>query len=160
MDLQSLIAEECTAYDYKVMLKEKRPKSWPVFKSSPSQFITIIYSMDYGREGTKQELSKGTSRGQVTHQVRGQVTHQEKALGYQLSKEQMDIVNFCSIPRTAQEILDNKGLYNQSRARKRYILPLVDMGILTMTQPDSPKSPTQKYYLTDLGKALLENETK
>ena len=25
-----------------------------------------------------------------------------------------------------------------------------------MTQPDSPKSPTQKYYLTELGKQLIE----
>ena len=30
------------------------------------------------------------------------------------------------------------------------------MGVLAMTQPDSPKSLTQKYYLTELGKALLE----
>ena len=28
-----------------------------------------------------------------------------------------------------------------------------------MTQPDSPKSPSQKYYLTELGKELLVNET-
>ena len=27
-----------------------------------------------------------------------------------------------------------------------------------MTHPDSPKSPTQKYYLTSLGKVLLQNE--
>lgn len=27
MDLNTLIAE-CTAYDYKVMLEEKKPKSW------------------------------------------------------------------------------------------------------------------------------------
>ena len=32
------------------------------------------------------------------------------------------------------------------------------MGVLAMTQPDSPKSPTQKYYLTELGKAVIENE--
>ena len=29
-----------------------------------------------------------------------------------------------------------------------------------MTQPNSPKSPTQKYCLTDLGKTLLNNEKK
>ena len=68
MELKTLIAE-CTAYDFKVMLEEKKPKSWlksvsafanglggslffgiykeelkPVFKSTPTQFLTIIYA--------------------------------------------------------------------------------------------------------------------
>lgn len=29
-----------------------------------------------------------------------------------------------------------------------------------MTNPDSPKSPKQKYYLTDFGKTLFVNDTK
>ena len=33
-----------------------------------------------------------------------------------------------------------------------------DWGYLVIIQPDSPNSPTQKYYLTELGKALLEND--
>ena len=98
MDIGLLIAE-CTAYDFKVILEESRPKSWlksvsafantmggslffgvdndgsvkglesykddrrSVFKSSPSQFMTIIYSVDYTVTGkdtgnvTKQSLS-------------------------------------------------------------------------------------------------------
>ena len=78
---------------------------------------------------------------QETHQVANQVNHQK----LRLTKEQQDIVNFCSVPRSAKEILDRKGLYNQSRARKKYIQPLVEMGVLEMTIPENPNDRNQKY---------------
>jgi hypothetical protein len=82
---------------------------------------------------------------QVTHQVTHQETHQENVAKPRLTKEQQDIVNFCSVPRSAKEILERKGLYNQSRARKKYIIPLVEMGVLEMTIPDNPNDRNQKY---------------
>jgi len=39
MELNALIAE-CTAYDFKVMLEEKKP----IFKYTPTQFQTIIFA--------------------------------------------------------------------------------------------------------------------
>ena len=82
---------------------------------------------------------------QEMHQETHQETHQESTSKLKLSKDQLDIVNFCSVPRTAKEILDRKGLYNQSRARKKYIQPLLDMGVLEMTIPDNPNDRNQKY---------------
>lgn len=35
---------------------------------------------------------------------------------------------------------------------------LMGAGMVEMTQPESPKSPTQKYRLTELGKSLLKAE--
>jgi predicted ArsR family transcriptional regulator len=55
---------------------------------------------------------------------------QEKHIKVSLTKSQKDIVNFCSVPRTAQEILDRLGLTNHSANRKRHIQTLVDMGVL------------------------------
>lgn len=52
---------------------------------------------------------------QVTNQVVHQVVHQPKA---QLTQQQRDIVNFCSVPRTAQEIMDRIGVYNQTNSRR------------------------------------------
>jgi len=54
-------------------------------------------------------------------------------------------VNFCSVPRSAQEILDRIGVSNQNRTRKKYIQPLVDMGVLEMTNPENPNASNQKY---------------
>lgn len=78
---------------------------------------------------------------QVSNQVSNQV-HPSKPL---LSKAQKDIVNFCSVPRSAQEILSRLGLSNQSINKKRHILPLVDMGVLEMTNPENPNASNQKY---------------
>ena len=78
---------------------------------------------------------------QVSDQVSGQV-NLPKSL---LTKAQRDIVNYCSVPRTAVEILNRIGLTNHSVNRKRHILPLVEMGVLEMTNPGVPNDPNQKY---------------
>ena len=54
-------------------------------------------------------------------------------------------MNFCSVPRSAQEILDRVGVSNQNRTRKKYIQTLVDMGVLEMTIPENPNDRNQKY---------------
>ena len=86
---------------------------------------------------------------QVEHQEKHQVEHQEKVQKnnhkIELTKIQKDIVNFCSVPRTAKEIMDRIGVYNQSRSRKKHIQPLLEMGALEMTNPDNPKDRNQKY---------------
>lgn len=64
---------------------------------------------------------------------------------HQVTKKQQDILNFCSIPRTAQEIMNRLGIQNQSRSRKRYIQALIDAGQLERTIPENPNDPNQKY---------------
>ena len=64
---------------------------------------------------------------------------------HQLTKKQQDIINFCSIPRSAQEIMDRLGIRNQSRSRKRYIQSMIEDGQLEMTIPENPNDPNQKY---------------
>ena len=82
---------------------------------------------------------------QETHQVSNQVSNQATSNKIALTKAQTDIVNFCSIPRTAADILNRMGLTNQSVNRKRHIQPLVEMGFLEMINPTVPNDPNQKY---------------
>ena len=82
---------------------------------------------------------------QDEHQETNQETNQERRLKSSLTSSQKDIVNFCSIPRTAQEILDRIGVSNQTRTRKKYIQSLLDMGVLEMTIPEKPNDRNQKY---------------
>ena len=56
-----------------------------------------------------------------------------------------DIVNYCTVPRTAAEILSRMGLTNQTKNRKKYINPLVEEGLLKLTIPDKLNDPNQKY---------------
>ena len=62
-----------------------------------------------------------------------------------LSNKQRDIVNFCSVPRTAKEILDRIGVSMHSKNRERYITSLVAAGYLQMTNPENPTTSNQKY---------------
>lgn len=66
-----------------------------------------------------------------------------------LTKKQQDIVNFCSVPRTAAEIMERLGLSNQTKNRERYITSLVTAGYLQMTNPDTPRASNQKYKKTN-----------
>jgi ATP-dependent DNA helicase RecG len=114
----------------------------PKFKSSSSHFITTIYSMEYDPEVTKQSSSsnqvEGTSRGQV----RGHVLRLIKVL----NKEDLPV-------RVLMEKLE---LNSRDKFLKNYLTPVLEAGLVEMTQPDSPNSPTQRYVLTEEGRKLLE----
>ena len=58
---------------------------------------------------------------------------------------------------SAAEIRQLMGMTNASKFKKHYLDVLIDIGVVEMTQPDSPKSPTQKYRLTEAGRKVLEN---
>lgn len=62
-----------------------------------------------------------------------------------LTKKEEDIRNFCSVPRTAQEIMDRIGISNQSKNRQKYITSLIEIGVLERTVPEKPNAPNQKY---------------
>lgn len=62
-----------------------------------------------------------------------------------LTKKEEDIRNFCSVPRTAQEIMDRLNITNQFKNRQRYITSLIEIGVLERTIPEKPNDPNQKY---------------
>lgn len=71
--------------------------------------------------------------------------HHENLVTRKLTKKEEDIRNFCSVPRTAQEIMDRIGISNQSKNRQKYITSLIEIGVLERTIPDKPNDPNQKY---------------
>ena len=68
-------------------------------------------------------------------------SNQEKGLPGKIK----DIINFCTVPRTAREIMERIGVSNQSKNRKKYISYLVKQKLLKLTIPDNPKDRNQKY---------------
>lgn len=74
------------------------------------------------------------------------VSSSEKAVSKQevaVSKEQM-ILTFCVEPKSMFEICKHLGLKDRYKVKKRYIDPLLNKS-LSMTEPESPNSPSQKY---------------
>ncbi|MFC4877477.1 Fic family protein [Microbulbifer halophilus] len=51
--------------------------------------------------------------------------------------------------------MESLGLKDRVNFSRAYLEPALESGLLEMTQPDSPRSPTQKYRLTDKGRQWL-----
>jgi len=54
-------------------------------------------------------------------------------------------------------LMERLGLHDRKSFRQNHLQPVLEQDLIEMTQPDSPKSPTQKYRLTDAGKHLLKS---
>lgn len=72
-----------------------------------------------------------------------------------LSREQVGLLQFCVEEAPIAHLMQATGRSNRTKFRAAVLNPLLDSGLIEMTQPDSPRSPTQKYRLTDLGKQVL-----
>ena len=59
--------------------------------------------------------------------------------------DENDILDFCIVPRTRAELAEFLGIKSVAYAIKTYIMPLVESGKLLLSNPESPKSPSQKY---------------
>ena len=109
------------------------------------EFVIVI------RRKANQESVQGSVQenvqGSIQENVQGSI--QEKSpkekTKVTLTKVQKDIVNYCTVPKSAKEIMDRIGIINHSANRKRHIQPLLEMGALEMTNPDNPKDRNQKY---------------
>ncbi len=57
---------------------------------------------------------------------------------------------------TNAELMKEFELKNRTKFRRKYITPLLREDLISMTIPDKPNSPDQKYIITEKGKLLLE----
>jgi len=85
----------------------------------------------------------------------------ETLMGDQVIEQATDqvvrLVKTMALDRlSALELMGKLGLSHRPTFRKNYLRPALDGGLIEMTAPDSPRSPTQKYFLTEKGKRMLE----
>jgi len=92
-----------------------------------------------------EKASTGTP--QVTPQVPPQVTPQVIRL--------LNVLKEGELNRGL--LMEKLGLHDRKSFGKNYLQPALKQDLIEMTQPDSPKSPTQKYRLTNAGKHLLKS---
>ena len=65
-----------------------------------------------------------------------------------LSKDHLKVLKNCKNESSAIELMDLLKRTNKSKFKNTIINPLVENGFFELTNPDKPKSPTQKYRLT------------
>lgn len=116
------------------------------FRNEPTihEFVVIFWRSN--QQGEKVTIKSNYQEQKVTIKSNDQ---EEKVTiknsGMLLSMRQKQVIDYCSIPRTAQEIMDFLGISNQSKNHKKYIITLVEVGVLEMTIPSFPKDKRQKY---------------
>ena len=105
--------------------------------------VTIQRPVEGTSKGTSKGASKGTSNSTSNSTSNPVITEQVKRLleildGDMSIRAMMEELNFSS----------------RDKFIANYLNPATSAGLVEMTQPDSPKSPTQKYRLTETGKTL------
>lgn len=65
------------------------------------------------------------------------------------SSDGNSLLEFCRTPRSRQEIADHLKIKATPYMMNKYVLPLIEKGLLLMTIPDRPRSRNQKYYTAE-----------
>lgn len=71
-----------------------------------------------------------------------------------VSEQVKRLINVLDGEMTRTELMNLLNLKNKAYFKTAYIQDAVKSGVIELTQPDSPNSPTQKYRLTEKGKHL------
>lgn len=100
----------------------------------------------YGHDGTQGASAHVTP--EVAEQVAEQVTEQVRRLLMALTGKESG----------TRELMESLHLNHRPTFLYDYLRPSLSSELVTMTQPDSPKSPRQKYRLTEKGKKIAENQ--
>ena len=117
----------------------------PVFKSSVSQFMTVIYSMEYDEEGN----DAGKDTGEVAGKDTGIVGRPDMYV-FQLLK----VVGSQTL--SVKSMMKMLGLKGADNFRKKYLTPAIKDGYMAFLYPDKPRSKGQAYYLTEKGLEVVE----
>ena len=80
----------------------------------------------------------------------------DEQVSEQVGEQVLAILEYCTEPRSKQDILIHQQLKPVYLNYKRHIMPLVEAGLLEMTIPDKPRSSRQKYRTTREGLSLLQ----
>jgi len=91
----------------------------PVFQNRRNEFVVILYN-------------RAVASVEETKQA-----------------EDDTLLAFCRTPRSRQEIADYLGIKATPYMMNKYVLPLIQQGLLRMTIPDKPKSRNQRYYAVE-----------
>lgn len=153
------------------MFREMEEAGHPAPEYRQNEFMVYATIWQLKKLDNQEELSRGqeiTKQSLSSHQEEGLSKGPSKGLSKGLSKDQVCelvgqkwekielLLHGMEHASTAADLRALMEMSNASKFKKNYLDPLLEMGIIEMTQPDSPKSPTQRYRLTENGRELLE----
>ena len=72
----------------------------------------------------------------------------------QMTTHQRRIIDACDVPRSLVDLTKRAGVTHRTFFRRKHLQPLVDAGIVRMTNPDKQNAANQRYVLTEAGAAI------
>lgn len=102
-----------------------------------------VESMPTGKEPARGLIGEGLSWDQVGTKSG-------------LSRDQVEsLLKMMIKPVSASELRTQMNIVNASKFKKKYLDPLIEMGLVEMTRPEVPNSRLQQYVLTEQGKLMV-----
>ena len=71
-----------------------------------------------------------------------------------MTAHQRGIVDACDVPRSLLDLMQRAGVRHRTFFRRKHMQPLLDAGIIRMTNPGRQNAADQRYVLTETGVAL------
>ena len=72
----------------------------------------------------------------------------------ELSATHWKIIDLCDVPRRLADILEALGVTNRGYFKEHHLDPLIESGIVEMTNPEKPRASNQQYVITEAGAQL------
>ncbi|MBC8180821.1 hypothetical protein H8E88_06825 [candidate division KSB1 bacterium] len=75
-----------------------------------------------------------------------------------LSRHQTEeLLKLCKSEQQLTDLMTVFNWKNKTKFRNKFINPLLGMELISLTIPDKPNSPNQKYRITEKGNKMLES---
>ena len=77
----------------------------------------------------------------------------------EINNTELRILLACQKAKSTPELLEELGYKSRTRNYRSALSKLIDTGLLVMTQPDKPRSKSQKYIISEIGiKHIQQNK--
>ena len=116
-----------------------------------NEFVVTVERKDINdRDNDRDDRDKSLENSHLQNDSQGHNDRDDRdkhaGVSYKtLDGIQKNIIQFCSIPRSAREILEHIGYKYHPTHITKFIKPLLELGFIEMTEPTKPNSKNQKY---------------
>ena len=122
-----------------------------------AEHLVIIRNQLLGSKNTSGELPDTSENNLSTEQVDPKAldlsTEQVIPLT-NLTDKQKVLLSYCDVPRSMVDIRGHMDIGSRGYFKTRHLDPLLQHGLLVMTNPEKPRASNQSYVITELGAEL------
>ena len=120
-----------------------------IFKKEEAQYTPEISQNEDWTKDIRRSKKIGREVEQLTFLTDNNSINETNGTKEGLSKDHLKILKNCKDESSANELMTILKRSNKSKFKIAIINPLVNNGYLELTIPESPRSPIQKYRLTN-----------